>query len=71
LHDKSIYPLLVMGDSSDLLGRDRAVELDSNDTLRHTRDEFNIPSKADVARKTLLSDDTTGSNYYAPSLMPC
>jgi kynureninase len=60
-----------MGDSSDLLGRDRAVELDSNDTLRHTRDEFNIPSKADVARKTLLSDDTTGSNYYAPSLMPC
>jgi kynureninase len=60
-----------MGDSSNLLGQDRAVELDSNDTLGHTRDEFNIPSKADVARKTLLSDDTTGSNHYAPSLMSC
>ncbi|KAH7241920.1 pyridoxal phosphate-dependent transferase [Fusarium tricinctum] len=49
-----------MDDSSNASGRDRAVELDSNDALRHTRDEFNIPSKADVARKTLLSHDTTG-----------
>ncbi|KAF4454723.1 kynureninase 1 [Fusarium austroafricanum] len=48
-----------MGDSSIRSGRDRAVELDSNDALRHTRDEFNIPSKADVARKTLPSDDST------------
>ncbi|KAF5023052.1 hypothetical protein F66182_4897 [Fusarium sp. NRRL 66182] len=37
-----------MGDSSNISGRDRAVELDSNDALRHIRDEFNIPSKADA-----------------------
>jgi kynureninase len=49
-----------MGDSSNLSGRDYAVELDSNDVLRHTRDEFNIPSKADVARKTLPSGNSTG-----------
>lgn len=60
-----------MGDSSNASGRDRAVELDSNDTLKHTRDEFNIPSKADVARKTLLSHYTTGSNYYALSILSC
>lgn len=48
-----------MGDSSNLSGRDRAIELDSGDVLRHTRDEFNIPSKADVARKTLPLDSST------------
>lgn len=49
-----------MGDSSKLSGRDHAIELDSSDALRHTRDEFNIPSKADVARKTLPTSDSTG-----------
>lgn len=36
------------------------MDLDSKDVLRHTRDEFNIPSKADVARMTLSQDNNTG-----------
>ncbi|KAF5613161.1 kynureninase 1 [Fusarium subglutinans] len=54
-----------MSDSPKLSGRDHAIELDSNDALRHTRDEFNIPSKADVARKTLPTSDSTGANDRA------
>ncbi|KAM5375090.1 hypothetical protein ACJA88_007755 [Fusarium oxysporum] len=54
-----------MGDSSKLSGRDHAIELDSSDALRHTRDEFNIPSKADVARKTLPTSDSTDANDRA------
>ncbi|KAM0348659.1 hypothetical protein ACHAPU_004094 [Fusarium lateritium] len=54
-----------MGDSSNLSGRGHAVELDSNDVLSHTRDEFNIPSKADVARKSLPLDDSTDTNDKA------
>jgi kynureninase len=54
-----------MGDSSNLSGRDRAIELDSGDFLRHTRDEFNIPSKADVARKTLPPDNSTNADDKA------
>ncbi|KAM0234425.1 hypothetical protein ACHAPO_006310 [Fusarium lateritium] len=54
-----------MGDTSNLSGRDYAVQLDSNDVLRHTRDEFNIPSKADVARKTLPSGNSTDANDKA------
>ncbi|KAF5008304.1 hypothetical protein FDECE_5405 [Fusarium decemcellulare] len=34
-------------------GRDVAVKFDSEDSLRHVRDEFNIPSRADIARNTL------------------
>jgi kynureninase len=49
-----------MGDSSEVYGRDHAIELDSNNALRYTRDEFNIPSKADVVRKTLPTSDSTG-----------
>ncbi|GKU03756.1 kynureninase 1 [Fusarium langsethiae] len=54
-----------MGDASNLSGRDYAVELDLNDVLRHTRDEFNIPSKADVARKTLPSGNSTNADDKA------
>ncbi|RBR13992.1 uncharacterized protein FIESC28_07958 [Fusarium coffeatum] len=54
-----------MGDSSNLSGQDRAIELDSSDVLRHTRDEFNIPSQADVARKTLPSDNSTNADEKA------
>ncbi|KAH6994126.1 pyridoxal phosphate-dependent transferase [Fusarium venenatum] len=54
-----------MGDTSNLSGRDYAVQLDSDDVLRHTRDEFNIPSKADVARKTLPSGNSTDANDKA------
>ncbi|KAF5543195.1 kynureninase 1 [Fusarium napiforme] len=54
-----------MGDSSNVSGRDHALELDSNDALRHTRDEFNIPSKADVARKTLPTSDSTDADDKA------
>ncbi|KAF4945697.1 hypothetical protein FSARC_14386 [Fusarium sarcochroum] len=54
-----------MGDSSKDSGRDRAVELDANDDLRHIRDEFNIPSKADVARNTLPANDSTDANDKA------
>ncbi|KAJ4260580.1 Kynureninase (L-kynurenine hydrolase) [Fusarium torreyae] len=54
-----------MGDSSKISSRDRAVELDANDDLRHIRDEFNIPSKADVARNTLPANDSTDANDKA------
>ncbi|KAF5620522.1 kynureninase 1 [Fusarium sp. NRRL 52700] len=54
-----------MGDSSKLSDRCHAIELDSNDALRHTRDEFNIPSKADVARKTLPTGDSTDADDRA------
>ncbi|KAF5243435.1 hypothetical protein FAUST_2791 [Fusarium austroamericanum] len=54
-----------MGDSSNLSGRDYAIQLDTDDVLRHTRDEFNIPSKVDVARKTLPSGDSADSNDKA------
>lgn len=63
-----------MGDSSNISGRDYAIQLDTDDVLRHTRDEFNIPSKADVARKTLPSGDSAGK-CHCPLLgnpaLPC
>ncbi|RMJ16162.1 Kynureninase 2 [Fusarium kuroshium] len=54
-----------MSDQSRLFGRDLAVQLDRDDVLRHLRDEFNIPSKADVARSTLPPDTTTDANDKA------
>ncbi|UZP39623.1 hypothetical protein NXS19_007439 [Fusarium pseudograminearum] len=56
---------LTMGDASNLSGRDYAIQLDTDDVLRHTRDEFNIPSKPDVARKTLPSGDSADANDRA------
>jgi kynureninase len=53
-----------MSDQSRLFGRDLAVQLDRDDVLRHLRDEFNIPSKADVARSTLPPDTTTGKLMF-------
>jgi hypothetical protein len=38
--------------------RDFAASLDAQDPLRHFRDEFIIPSKADLKRKTLAADDS-------------
>jgi kynureninase len=33
--------------------RRRAVQLDSDDSLKHIRDEFLVPSKADIASSRL------------------
>lgn len=38
--------------------RDFAASLDAQDPLRHFRDEFIIPSKADLKGKTLAVDDS-------------
>ena len=37
--------------------REYAEALDSQDPLRHFRDEFIIPSKKDLKRKTLAADE--------------
>jgi len=36
-----------------MYSRDYAIALDADDSLRHMRDEFLIPSKADLKVKTL------------------
>ncbi|KAM5372047.1 hypothetical protein ACJZ2D_007697 [Fusarium nematophilum] len=55
---------------SRLLGRDLAVQLDADDVLEGLRDEFNIPSKADIARSTLPSNATTTGKFFTQAFSP-
>jgi kynureninase len=47
--------------------RAQAEVLDEEDSLRHLRDEFHIPTKADVKRKTLLPGGEIAVSFMATS----
>lgn len=51
--------------NADLL--DFAEQLDQNKDIKHFRNDFVIPSKAQLKRKTLLDDDTTREPASDPS----
>lgn len=53
--------------NSQSCSKDFAKSLDIQDPLRHFRDEFIIPSKKDLKRKTLAADD---GMYVLPALTP-
>ncbi|GAP87732.1 putative kynureninase 1 [Rosellinia necatrix] len=48
----------------------RAEALDREDSLGHLRDEFHIPTKADIRRKTLLANDRS-TDVHADETTPC
>ncbi|KAI1816225.1 kynureninase 1 [Poronia punctata] len=50
--------------------RAQAESYDKEDSLRHLRDEFNIPTKADVKRKTLPPGDRN-NNVHVDETTPC
>ncbi|KAI8954618.1 kynureninase 1 [Xylaria longipes] len=50
--------------------RAQAEALDGGDDLRHLRDEFHIPTKADVKRRTLLAGDRS-NDAHVDETTPC
>ncbi|KAI0389245.1 kynureninase 1 [Xylariaceae sp. FL0594] len=45
--------------------------LDKEDELRHIRDEFNIPTRAEVKRKTLLPPGDSSNDAHVDETTPC
>lgn len=46
--------------SSGVVGEELARQLDQQDDLKHMRDEFNVPSKADISRTVLPPSTSSG-----------
>jgi hypothetical protein len=62
-------PAVVMSKTAEALGQPlnllaQANALDAEDGLRHLREEFLIPTKADLARKTLAREGTASRPPY-------
>jgi len=55
----------------DLFTEDYARQQDAQDSLRHLRDDFVIPSKADLARKTITPSATGEGGADEPSIYLC
>ncbi|KAI5928810.1 kynureninase [Camillea tinctor] len=51
--------------------RAQAEVLDGEDSLRHLRNEFLIPSHADIQRKTLGQEDRSGNADHTDEAKPC
>lgn len=58
VRDIKNQPPLPYKDDIRAFSREYAESLDATDSLRHFRDEFIIPSKADLKRKTLAVDES-------------